>query len=165
MLIERFLAVHLLLPMSFFFGKSQKSMEYTTEHFWPRDLWPMTLTCQLDLDILPLDIHAKIQVCLSVCSAVRVRQTDTHTMPKNITTDMSETVIILRLWYLVKYMLRWHTQEFKLECLKVRMSTGLGVLHNYTYEIKYIIMSCRLPARRGLQRTARAATRGCSYIT
>ncbi len=46
----------------------------------------MTLTYELDLDILPLDVHAKIQVCMFVRSAVRVRQTDTHTdtqtMPK-----------------------------------------------------------------------------------
>ena len=56
----------------------------------------MTLTYILDLDILPLDFHAKIQVCMSVRSARRVRQTDGHTdtltqtMPKqNI---MSETL-------------------------------------------------------------------------
>ncbi len=30
----------------------------------------------LDLDILPLDLYAKIQVCMSVRSAVRVRHTD-----------------------------------------------------------------------------------------
>ncbi len=34
----------------------------------------VTLTFQLDLDILPLDL--KIQVCISVCSAVRARHTD-----------------------------------------------------------------------------------------
>ncbi len=49
----------------------------------------MTLTYELDLDILPLDLHAKIQVCMSVRSAVRVvthghtdTQTHTHTMSK-----------------------------------------------------------------------------------
>ena len=48
---------------------------------WPRglDLWPMTLTYQIDLDILPLDLHAKIQVCMFVRSAVIARQTHTHT--------------------------------------------------------------------------------------
>ncbi len=39
----------------------------------------MTLTYELDLDILPLNVHAKIQLCMSVRSAVRVRQTDGHT--------------------------------------------------------------------------------------
>ena len=34
--------------------------------------WPLTLTYELDLDILPLDHHAKIQVCMSVRSAVIV---------------------------------------------------------------------------------------------
>ncbi len=36
----------------------------------------MTLTFKLDLDILLLDLHAKIQVCTSARSAVRARQTD-----------------------------------------------------------------------------------------
>ncbi len=40
------------------------------------DLWPMTLTFNLDLDILPLDLHAKIPVCLSVHWSVRARHTD-----------------------------------------------------------------------------------------
>ncbi len=53
--------------------------------FWPRhlDLWPTTLTYERDLDILPLDLHAKIQVRMSVCSLRRAtqthRQTHTHT--------------------------------------------------------------------------------------
>ena len=38
----------------------------------------MTLTFELDLDILPLDLHAEIQVCTSVRSAVRARQTHTQ---------------------------------------------------------------------------------------
>ncbi len=41
----------------------------------------MTLTYELDLDILPLDLDAKIQVRTSVRSAVRVvtdRRTDTR---------------------------------------------------------------------------------------
>ncbi len=44
---------------------SQKSMQRPNEHFltsWP---WPMTLTYKFGLDILPLDLHAKIQVCMS----------------------------------------------------------------------------------------------------
>ncbi len=40
----------------------------------------VTLTFELDLDILPLDIHAKIQVC----SVMRVRRTDRHTYPHNV---------------------------------------------------------------------------------
>ena len=49
--------------------------------FWPGDfdLWPMTLTFKVDLDVLPLDLHAKTQVCLYVSPAVRMRQTDRHT--------------------------------------------------------------------------------------
>ncbi len=40
----------------------------------------MTLTYyELELDILLLDLPAKIQVCMFVRSARRVRQTDTHT--------------------------------------------------------------------------------------
>ncbi len=51
---------------------------------WPHDLdlWPMTLIYDFDLDILPLDQHAKIKVCMSVRSVVRVvthRQTDKQT--------------------------------------------------------------------------------------
>ncbi len=38
----------------------------------------MTLTFELDLDILPLDLHTKNQVCMSVRSTVRV-VTHTHT--------------------------------------------------------------------------------------
>ncbi len=38
----------------------------------------MTLTYKLDLDILPLDVHTKDQVCMFVRSAVRVF-TDRHT--------------------------------------------------------------------------------------
>ena len=48
--------------------------------------WPMTLTFELDLDILPLDLHAKIQVCMSVRLSIRLwerdRHTRTQTMPK-----------------------------------------------------------------------------------
>ncbi len=40
----------------------------------------MTLTFELDLDILPLDLHAEIQVGMSVRLAVReVTHTQTHT--------------------------------------------------------------------------------------
>ena len=41
-------------------------------------LWPMTLTYELDLDIFPLDLHAKIQVCMSIHSAGIARRTDTR---------------------------------------------------------------------------------------
>ncbi len=49
--------------------------------FWPRDLdlWPMTLTHYLGLDIHPLDLLAKIPVRMSVRSAGRVRRTHTQT--------------------------------------------------------------------------------------
>ncbi len=39
--------------------------------------WPMTLI--YELDILPLDLHAKIQVCMSVCYVRRVRRTHRRT--------------------------------------------------------------------------------------
>ena len=39
----------------------------------------MTLTYQLDLDILPLYLHAKIQVSMSVRLAGIARRTDTYT--------------------------------------------------------------------------------------
>ncbi len=60
----------------------------------------MTLTHKLDLDILPLDLHAKIQVCMSVCSDVIVRRThtQTHTRHQNYYThhvrDLTWGVII-----------------------------------------------------------------------
>ncbi len=48
------------------------------------DLWPMTLTFKLDLDILPLDLHTEIQVCMSVRLAVRVvTHTQTHKRCQN----------------------------------------------------------------------------------
>ncbi len=49
--------------------------------FWPSDLdlWPMPLTYQLGLDILPIDRHAKIQVRTSVCLAGIARRTGGHT--------------------------------------------------------------------------------------
>ena len=55
----------------------------------------MTLTYKLDLDILPLDLHANIQVRMSVRSVVRV-VTDRHTHTqtdhvKTITPNTSET--------------------------------------------------------------------------
>ncbi len=64
--------------------------------FWPSDLdlWPMTLTFGLGLDILPLDLHTEIQVCMSIRLAVRVvthRQTDRHTDDvKTIAPDTSQ---------------------------------------------------------------------------
>ncbi len=52
----------------------------------------MTLTYELDLDILQLDLHAKIQVCMSVRSAGIARRTDRHTNDvKTITPITSET--------------------------------------------------------------------------
>ncbi len=81
---------------------SQKSMKRPNERFWPNDLdlWPMTLTYKLDLDILPLDLHAEIQVRISVRSAVRVvTHTQTHTQThdvKTITPITSETWGVIR---------------------------------------------------------------------
>ena len=64
--------------------------------FWPGDLdiWPMTLSFKLDLDILPLDLHTKNQVCMSFCSAVRVVTdgwTDRHTDNVKTITPVADT--------------------------------------------------------------------------
>ncbi len=67
--------------------------------FWPGDLdlWPVTLTFKLDLYILPLDLHAKIKVCMSVRSAVRARHThrqndDAKTITPSITSLQQKRV-------------------------------------------------------------------------
>ena len=56
-------------------------MECSNARFWPHylDLWPTILAYELDLDILTLDLHAKIQVCMSIRSAGIARRTDRHT--------------------------------------------------------------------------------------
>ena len=63
--------------------------------FWPRDLnlWPMTLTHELQLDIVPLDQLPKSKsVCLSVRLGSRDGRMDTHTHDvKTITPIRSET--------------------------------------------------------------------------
>ena len=69
---------------SFFLVHRQdlRSQQNITENiFSPHDLdlWPMTLTFKLDLVILPFDLHAKIQVCMSVRLARIVRRTDRRT--------------------------------------------------------------------------------------
>ena len=50
----------------------------------------MTLTFELDLDILPLDLHGEIQVHKSVRSAVRVRQTDRITQDAKTITPVAD---------------------------------------------------------------------------
>ncbi len=45
----------------------------------------MTLTFKVDLDILPSDLHAEIQICMSVNLAVRV-VTDTHRQTHDVKT-------------------------------------------------------------------------------
>ncbi len=47
----------------------------------------MTLTFELDLDILPLDLHTKIQGCTFDRLALRARHTDTHTHTHRQTDD------------------------------------------------------------------------------
>ena len=71
--------------LSFFFGRSidaalESQWNILSNIFWLRDLdiWLITLTYELELDILLLDLHTKIHVRMSVRSAVRV-VTDTHT--------------------------------------------------------------------------------------
>ncbi len=75
-----------LLPVVFlssFFGMLLEVNWMSPCTFFDLDLWPMTLTYELDLDTLLLDLHAKIQVSMSVRSAGIARrtdgQTDTHT--------------------------------------------------------------------------------------
>ncbi len=48
----------------------------------------LTLTYELDLDILPLDLHAKIQVCMSVRSVGIATRTDTHTHTNDVKTSV-----------------------------------------------------------------------------
>ena len=71
-----FLPVVLLRPVDR--QGSQKSMDSPNEHFRSHD---QPLTYELVLDILPLDIHAKIKVrCLSVPPESETDgDTDTHT--------------------------------------------------------------------------------------
>ncbi len=60
----------------------------------------MTLTYKLDLDIHPLDLHAKIQVCMSVRSAGRVRRT--HTQTHKHTDDVKTiTPITSEMWVVI----------------------------------------------------------------
>ncbi len=47
--------------------------------FGDLDLWPTTLTFELDLDIFGHEWHATIQVCIHFCLARIVRRTDGHT--------------------------------------------------------------------------------------
>ena len=57
----------------------------------------MTLTLKRDLDIHPLDLHAKIQVRMSVRLDDRVRQKDRHTHnAKTITPITSATWGVIR---------------------------------------------------------------------
>ena len=58
----------------------------------------LTLTYELELDILPLDRHAKIQVHMSVRSANKARRTDRQTHHvKSLTPIMSETWDVITL--------------------------------------------------------------------
>ncbi len=51
----------------------------------------MTLTFELDLEILPLDLHAKIQVCMYVCSAMRaLKHGHTHTYDDKTITPIAD---------------------------------------------------------------------------
>ncbi len=54
----------------------------------------LILTFKFDLDIPPLDLHAKSQDCMSVPSAVRARQTHSQTMPKLLQTLLTQGVMI-----------------------------------------------------------------------
>ncbi len=57
----------------------RNAIEITKNVFFTLLPWPMTLTYKLDLDLLPLDLPAKIQVCMSVHSTVTVRRADGRT--------------------------------------------------------------------------------------
>ncbi len=99
----------IFLPVAFLSFFFSMSIETALRSQWNLpmnifDLMTLTLTSELDLDILPLDLHAKIQVRMTVRSAVRVRQThrQTHTYDvKTITPVTSETrgVIICSVIY------------------------------------------------------------------
>ncbi len=74
--------------------QARKCLENSTKTFF--DL--VTLTSELELDILPLDLHAKFLVCMYVSSAVRVVthiQTHTQTMSKLLHPSLMRGVITL----------------------------------------------------------------------
>ncbi len=59
------------------------------------DLWPLTLIYELDLNILPLDLNARIQVCISINSSGRVRRTKLLHLPLTLGTLLFYTVLLL----------------------------------------------------------------------
>ncbi len=62
-----------------------------------------SLENELDLDILPLDLPAKIQVCMSVRSAGRVKRTDTHTHTDDVAQRNYFTILFRTLnQYIIK---------------------------------------------------------------
>ncbi len=61
----------------------------------------MTLNLKLELDILLLDLHAKIQVSMSVHSALRV-VTGTHNGVKSVTQETPKTSREITEYHLVK---------------------------------------------------------------
>ncbi len=63
----------------------------------------LSLTFKPDIHILPLDLHAKLQVCMSICSAERVvLNTQAHTMSKLLHSSLTQDVNIARI-SLVEY--------------------------------------------------------------
>ncbi len=99
------------------------------------DLWPMPLTFKLNLDILSLDMHAKVQVCMSGHSARIVRRTkrhtntptDRHTMSKLFHPPLTRGVTIVtvnRLW-LSKTYLHLTIQEWSTTSKLSSMSISL----------------------------------------
>ncbi len=90
-----------VLFLSCFLGISMMKLSVISKSYYIKKLnktfftsWPWPMTYELDLDILPPDLHAKNQVCMSVCLAVRATQTHTHTMPKLLHPLLVQGVII-----------------------------------------------------------------------
>ena len=89
------------------FRASKKSMQHPKKHSLVS--WPWPLTYDLDLDILPFDLHAKIQVCMSIHSYRSMRQmhaqTHTHTIPKRLHRPLTSGVKNNKESYQVYWML------------------------------------------------------------
>ncbi len=66
--------------------------------FWPGDLDLRLMTFKLDLDILPFDLHTKIEGCTFVCSALRARRTDTHTHSQTIPKLLHPVHELVQFW-------------------------------------------------------------------
>ncbi len=81
-------------------------------HCHDLDLWPMTLTFELSLDMLRPHLHVKIQVCMSLRSARIVRRTDGHTHRQTDRHTMSKLLHPLLTLGVIKTPERWRSDSY-----------------------------------------------------